>query len=759
MYPNPLSTSSSHKSYSRGVITGTVETRVDSETYLIKTASGILSFKLSTDQLMPGDRICISLQNGLTNAGKGESADSTGSIKSDEFTHASTANSRIISLLRDLNASLQSGIDKQIIQATKAVQHYLNKTELDNATNHDLLKQILQETEENIKQNKNAFSSDTTYKLKSIVDTIKSVLYPIQAKSDYTFVLPNGSNVREGFFSSSSIQEALQFLNTTFNNKVVAEKLSEIIAKDGKIVFRIQGNTAHYFFASIVSPQAALKELISFINNLNSSLMKSLPLETIKSLFESKPFISLDLLKNLDEIFKSSSVQFPDERAGSKQAGRLASFNWISSIIDSPALLKESADLIPIASASKIISDVKIINSLLSSNQNNIVPRLELPGITDEILQNSSKSEVISIITDKLGYNFESRLLGENSGTALQSCIKTELLKLSNQLPVQSDLNIKGHPDLISNPQYSQKDSVHILSSRLNKIFNDFRQIEETIDSQPVWDSRQAPAEEIKSRLSIVIKTFHVLENYLKDSINSPQNSDTMKSLQRQFTDLMLLVNDSEKNSDYKFSDTKNKLTDFFSTLRKLQTELEGVLKRSPEVTPSLSSRQLPSSDQNLTMQNILRQTIESSINRLESLQLLARQISSSEGQQQMLALPIKIGDEWTEVNISFLKKQPSAGKKKKSRSSVFSVLLNVSPKNLGSISIKMDYEIKKMLKISMNFELESAKNYFQKFECELKSSLKSIGLPISSLDIRRKTPDSEQKSDIKLDTVIDMKV
>ncbi len=759
MRSNPLSTSSSQQFFSRGVITGTVEKRVDSETYLIKTASGILSFKLNTDQLMPGDRICISLQNGLSNAGKNGFPDSTISIKSDEFTHASTANSRIISLLRDLNISLQSGIDKQIIQTAKAVQHYLDKTGLDNAANHDQIKQILLDTEKIITQNKSTLSSDATYKIKALADTIKSALYPIQAKSDYTFVLQNESGVKEGFYSTSSIKEALLFLNASFDNKELVDTLSEIIAKDGKIVFRIQGNTAHYLFASIVSPQAAFKELISFINSLNSSLMQSFPPETVKSIFESKSFISLDLLKNLDEIFKSSSVQFPDVRAGSKYAGLLANFNWISSIIDSPELLKKSADLIPAASASKIISDVKTINNILSSNHNIILPQLELPGITDEILQNSSKSEVISLIIDKLGYNLESRLLERDSENTLQSSIKTELLKLSKQILEQSGLNIKEHQNSISNPLQFEKDSVQIFSSRLHEIINDFRQIEKTIDSQPVWNSRQAPPEEIKSKLSNIIKTFHQLENYLKNNISSPQINDTMKSLQRQFADLIQLVNDSDKKSEYIFSAAKNKFTEILSTLKKLQIDIGDFHKKNPEVAHSLSARQLPSSDQNLTLQNFLRQTIESSINRLESLQLLARQIPSSEGQQQMLALPIKIGDEWTEVNISFFKKQPSAGKKKKSQSSTFSVLLNVSPKNLGSISIKMDYEIKKNLKIAMNFELESAKNYFQKFECELKSSLKSMGLPISFIEIRKKRPDSEQKSDIKLDTVIDMKV
>ena len=134
-------------------------------------------------------------------------------------------------------------------------------------------------------------------------------------------------------------------------------------------------------------------------------------------------------------------------------------------------------------------------------------------------------------------------------------------------------------------------------------------------------------------------------------------------------------------------------------------------------------------------IQQQLRQSVETVLNRLESIQLLARQVPTSEGAQQILALPMKIGGEWTEVNIRFIKKH--ASKKKQQSTNHFKVLLNVAPSRLGAISVKIDYERKKHLSLTLDFESESTKSWFLKNRNGLQRVIHDLGLPLTGLDLR----------------------
>ena len=157
-------------------------------------------------------------------------------------------------------------------------------------------------------------------------------------------------------------------------------------------------------------------------------------------------------------------------------------------------------------------------------------------------------------------------------------------------------------------------------------------------------------------------------------------------------------------------------------------------------------------------MRQMVRQSVDSLLNRLESLQLLARQVHTSSGEQQILALPMKIGGEWTEVNIRFLKKRQA--EKTTQKQNHFSVYLNVAPSILGAISVNMEYERKKELRLQIEFEKKDTKAWFSRNSDSLRQALRGLDLPLTQFEIRpaknKSEPDNTPENS---ESAIDLKV
>ena len=99
---------------------------------------------------------------------------------------------------------------------------------------------------------------------------------------------------------------------------------------------------------------------------------------------------------------------------------------------------------------------------------------------------------------------------------------------------------------------------------------------------------------------------------------------------------------------------------------------------------------------------DVLKQQVENALTRVESLQVLARQVSVTDGQQQVISLPMKIEGRWTDVVVKFLKKKDPGGKKEAQNRPV-SVAIHVSPAQLGQIDVFMDYSGKKRFSCAWN--------------------------------------------------------
>jgi hypothetical protein len=130
--------------------------------------------------------------------------------------------------------------------------------------------------------------------------------------------------------------------------------------------------------------------------------------------------------------------------------------------------------------------------------------------------------------------------------------------------------------------------------------------------------------------------------------------------------------------------------------------------------------------------QQALRQNLDALITRIESFQLLARQAPVASGDQQIIAVPIKIGNEWTEMNVRFIHKKRSRGGAAQNR---FAVELSVAPALLGAISARMEYRLKQSLRVTMEFESSETRQWFIARKAELRTALAGLGIPVPQMD------------------------
>jgi hypothetical protein len=122
-----------------------------------------------------------------------------------------------------------------------------------------------------------------------------------------------------------------------------------------------------------------------------------------------------------------------------------------------------------------------------------------------------------------------------------------------------------------------------------------------------------------------------------------------------------------------------------------------------------------------------LRQQAEGALARLESLQMLARPVQGTDGQQQVVVLPMRIDDEWTEARIRFVKKR--SGKHTARTEGRYAVSLTVTPSALGEITVQMDYRRKGTFAVRMSFERPGVRRWFLKRDHDLASALRRLGL------------------------------
>ena len=130
-----------------------------------------------------------------------------------------------------------------------------------------------------------------------------------------------------------------------------------------------------------------------------------------------------------------------------------------------------------------------------------------------------------------------------------------------------------------------------------------------------------------------------------------------------------------------------------------------------------------------------LARALSTALDRLESLQLLARQVPTAQGTQQIIALPIRFGEAWTEINVRFLHRKKRNGNKP-GRTAV-SVAVDIAPPSLGAIHANLDYRPVRTLSCSIDFERKSTQAWFMRHRDEFRRALRLAGMSAVQIDMR----------------------
>jgi len=93
----------------------------------------------------------------------------------------------------------------------------------------------------------------------------------------------------------------------------------------------------------------------------------------------------------------------------------------------------------------------------------------------------------------------------------------------------------------------------------------------------------------------------------------------------------------------------------------------------------------------------------------------------------------MKIGKEWVDVSLRFIKRQ--SPHKKKTGNPRYTVRIDVSPTTTGSIGVSMDYHTSGLLKLHLLFEKSGAKRWFDNNANEVRDALCGNDITSCTLD------------------------
>lgn len=565
-----------------------------------------------------------------------------------------------------------------------------------------------------------------------------------------TFVSQSPEASLAGNLSQAIIEELLSEKSVSGFSNLALKSL--VIPEDSTLSLKIK-NLALTALGSQINPGTqSLQELLNFLNgNLKPqvSILSGLLDEVVKSASGIKPdmplfsFIKKETSETLQTYLtkvvnwfaeKSSNVlrsdfsgmsQFPAEQKifnGSTPSGtgpapsfpfdKAGLIKTASDILGILHGLEESLTKVPFSSRTQL-KDTTFDQNLFTDQKTTINERQTRAGLkTAENVPRvigQSVMKALSEIKDLLKSTIPETAASEKSSNQASGSAEKKTGSAGDE-PLQKFV-IKSRSELANRTENILNRVSGELENTLKRVNETFERFSGTAKKGQPGAASQIPVL-IEKAIDEIVKNLHDLKDSLRDSSLSPLSKEIAKA----------------------------------ELLRKSDSPLE----TSPERDFSGEAESFSSKVQ-------IRQSVESLLNRLESLQLLARQTQTPSGDQQIVALPMKIGGEWTEVNVRFVKK--NQGRDKKGNQNHFSVYLNVSPSQLGAISIQMEYERKKSLYLDVEFEKKETRIWFSKNSDDLRRSLAKLDLPMAQMVIHQVRAGQKNETVQEIDGAIDMKV
>jgi hypothetical protein len=169
-------------------------------------------------------------------------------------------------------------------------------------------------------------------------------------------------------------------------------------------------------------------------------------------------------------------------------------------------------------------------------------------------------------------------------------------------------------------------------------------------------------------------------------------------------------------------------------------------LRKLPGVENNGIEQAVPISKHKPLFYGQLRQSIETALEQLDTLQLLSRKLTTTSEERQSIVMPVKIDHQWTELRIQFIKKR----KKKKGTNGQqgYGIHLSVTPSRSGHIDVDLLYQKNTRIQLKMRFEKLTTKEWFSEQKALLQKALHDSGLGSVHIELQHSVKKPTKKTD-----------
>lgn len=589
-------------------------------------------------------------------------------------------------------------------------------------------------------------------------------------------------NITDGIYQFQDKDSLLCFLGNQTELSSWDGLFSSIVENEGILSLRIANAGTTSAGAFLVTSQALEDQMRSLICSVAPEILQKIPLETFLKFCNVNGQIDTEFITLLAGAINNSESTVVNV---SGRGGSDALLQWLH-------LFNQKRDMAGIiASRLPGMKGTDLLRGVLDVMEKcNVMPGLNLNGVG--IVPGAGKDALAQIesVLQKMGITTESRMA---QGVMPAGSVKTELYRL---------LGSQMGDEVVTTAGSNVKGTFGINTS--SDVIQDIRSFQVLIRQELAHIRNVAQPQEL-ALITVLSKTVDSVEMLLR-SCGESQSIQLLSSvpmdLRERLAILMTALETVIQPKESMAGVLPQKLNDIASVLDllgqisrivpgletfrehidEIKAGIQSLLnakeigQHHTEITENKNHDHLPDNAETGRLADGLNRSVLSSgveipftspqkmveqlINRIESMQLLARQVNVPDGTSQILELPVKIGNEWTDVTLQFVKKR--TGKKGNDSQKHFTVQLDTSPSRLGQIRAVLDYEKGKNLSITMEFERKEVTAWFVRNQEQIRKSLQEH--QVHFVNLHFKTPaasDSHKRSSVHVqqNTGVDIRI
>ncbi|HEX7509972.1 MAG TPA: hypothetical protein VF335_01620, partial [Chitinivibrionales bacterium] len=552
--------------------------------------------------------------------------------------------------------------------------------------------------------------------------------------------------IAEGYYFRASTQEVLQWASESgFKVPGAGKAIGGATANGVPVVFKVYGMEADVNRCTVMSKDDAGRELLHYIRaNLSHPFWKLITAETLTTLMAQQARVSSSRLADIDALLlekvdAAAVIPAAAHSAGHTQAPGISEAvraalqtQWLSVACDETTGLGAMPSPPPDTGGAAAMA-AWVENGALSRGRS-------VPDIFKALIINTNtvnqtgvdaaaaQKPALPALLRALGFDFEhafsdSVSFGENP-TGPESSLKGLLLKALAQMQAGANGSVAEIID-------KTREKVLLLSQRLARDISAlFTEIGDT-SAQALKEARSNFGNRLETFAADVMSiadgslqatfrpTLHQLEtaldalvSRLSEDVNirgsmtgdAPKNIQGQPGLPLDFTTVMQNFSDAARQS-------------IGEAARCLDEALTAAVDQSGSSALSEGRR----------METGLQRNLHGVLERIDSLQILAKPVATAQGEARVVVLPMKIDGQWNDVVMKLVKDRRGSQSSKGAHN--VSVDVHVAPALLGAIDVNMEYATGRALSIRMAFEKDAVGSWFEQNKAALTQAIRSLGI------------------------------